>query len=276
MGPDSTIISRATPGAPVDLAAHFMECGALNTNLSLAPGGRLVITDDLLDGSVVDIAALSMAAIVARDGQVARAAVIPLGVAASRMKRGDRDKYERLFALIEESAFAPQVRESAEALIQAGFREALIRDLAAELGGSIGPARERYRAFLDVIRLLTERRISEGAFLDEFLDFTRQVAGKLDFGIYAMCVDRMFVSERIPLRVKGSLLREVLGYPPLIRRELVTSLLASPQVESGLIELARTELAARLDARQQTEIRLYTLLKRTWHARPPIAPSVPS
>ncbi|WP_074767239.1 hypothetical protein [Magnetospirillum fulvum] len=276
MAPEPTPFVRATPGAPADMAAHFMECGALDTNLSLAPGSRLVITDDLLDGTVIDAAALSMAAIVARDGQVARAALIPLGVAASKMSGRDRDRYEQLFALIEESAFAPQVRDSAEALIRAGFREARIRDLAAELGGTVGPARERYRAFLDVIRLLTEGRISDGAFLDEFLDFTRQVAGKLDFGIYAMCVDRLFVSERIPLGVKAALLREVLGYPPLIRRELVTTLLASPRVVPELIQLARSELSTRLDSRQQTEIRLYTLLKRSWQARRPTSDTAAS
>ena len=36
--------------------------------------------------------------------------------------------------------------------------------------------------------------------VDEFLDFTRQVAGKLDFGIYAMCVDRLFASDRISIQ----------------------------------------------------------------------------
>jgi len=266
MAPTSSLLAPP-PRAPFDLAAHFMECGALDTNLSLAPGQRLVITDDLLDGSIGDSAALSMAAIVARDGQVARAALIPLGVAASRMRSGDRDRYERLFALIEETAFAPEARNSAEGLIQAHFREARIRDLAAELGESVGPARQRYRAFLDVVRLLSEGRISHGAFVDEFLDFTRQVAGKLDFGIYAMCVDRLFASDRISIVIKAALLREILAYPPLIRRELVTSLLAAPTTGSELLALARAELTARLDPRQQTEIRLYTLLKRSWLAR---------
>mgnify|MGYP001806448909 FL=1 len=58
-------------GQPRDLATHFMECGALNTNLTLAPGERMVITDDFLGGQVADLAAISMAAIVARDGIVA-------------------------------------------------------------------------------------------------------------------------------------------------------------------------------------------------------------
>ncbi len=252
-----------------------MECGALNTNLSLAPGGRLVITDDLLDGTVTDVAAMSMAAIVARDGQVARAAIIPLSVAASKVKPRDRDKYERLFLLIEETAFADTVRESAEALLATSFRESQIRELAAELGGTIGPARSRYRAFLDIVKLLTDKKISEAAFLDEFLDFTRAVAGKLDFGIYSMCVDRLFVSEYIPIVVKLSLFREVLTYPPLIRKELVTNLLSSPKVPPELIGQVQRELAGGLSHDQLTEIFLFTVLKRAWQAQK-LAPGRPT
>ena len=250
-----------------DLAAHFMECGALNTNLSLAPGDRLVITDDMLNGSIGDFAALSMAAIVARDGQVARAAIIPLSVAASKVKAADRAKYERLFQLIEDTAFDESVRESAEALIAANFRETQIRDLAQELGGSVGPARTRYRAFLDIVKLLIAKKISEPSFLDEFLDFTRAVAGKLDFGIYSMCVDRLFLSEHIPILVKVSLFKEVLKYPPLVRKELVTNLLAAPTAEPELVRYAHGELSGGLSRDQITEIILFTMLKRTWHAQ---------
>ncbi|RAU21937.1 hypothetical protein CU669_10760 [Paramagnetospirillum kuznetsovii] len=252
------------PPQTLDLAAHFMECGALNTNLSLAPGERLIITDDLLDGTVADFAAVSMAAIVARDGQVARAAIIPLSVAASKVKPGDRQKYERLFQLIEETAFDESVRESAEALIAANFRDSQIRELAAELGGTIGPARARYRTFLDVIKLLIDKKISEGGFLDEFLEFTRAVAGKLDFGIYSMCVDRMFVSENIPIMVKASLLGEIIKYPPLVRKELVTNLLSSPKAPRELVTHARNQLAAEMTRAQMTEIVLFTMLKQSW------------
>lgn len=253
---------------PRDLAAHFMECGSLNTNLTLGPGDRLVITDDLLDGTTVtDLAAMSMAAIVGRDGMVARAAILPLGMAASRVKAADRAKYERLFALIEETAFDGAVRESAEALIHASFRESQIKELAAELGGTVGPARQRYRAFLEVVKLLTEKKISEPLFLEEFLDFTRAVAGKLDFGIYSLCVDRMFVSERIPILVKVSLLREICKYPPLIRKELITNLLSSGKVEPELIRYARQEVANVLTRDQLTEIFLFTTLKLAWAAQ---------
>lgn len=264
----TTIAPPAAPASlPRDLAAHFMECGALNTNLTLAPGERMVITDDLLNGRVVDLAAISMAAIVARDGQVAKAAVLPLGIAASRLKPRDRVKYERLFQLIEETAFDAGVRESAESLIAANFRETQIKDIADELGGTIGPARQRYRAFLDIIKLLTEKKISEPLFLDEFLEFTRAVAGKLDFGIYSLCVDRLFVSERIPIMVKASLLREVCKYPPLIRKELITNLLASPKAEPELVRYARQEVAGVLNRDQLTEIVLFTTLKLAWAAQ---------
>ena len=247
MMPMTTTIALEEPPAalapPRDLATHFMECGSLNTNLTLAPGARMVITDDLLGGPVKDLAAISMAAIVARDGQVAKAAILPLSVAASKVKPEDRAKYERLFQLIEETAFDQGVRESAEALIAASFREAQIKEIAAELGGTIGPARQRYRAFLDVVKLLTAKKISEALFLDEFLDFTRTVAGKLDFGIYALCVDRLFTSGNIPIMVKVSLLREVCKYPPLVRKELITNLLSSPTAEPELVRHARQEIA---------------------------------
>jgi hypothetical protein len=259
--------AAAVPPRPTDLAAHFMECGALNTNLTVAPGERIVITDDFLDGSIGDIAAMSMAAIVARDAQVARAAIIPLGVAANRVDPRKRAKYERLFALIEDTAFDTGARESAEHLIAANFREAQIRELALELGGTVGPARARYRAFLEVVKRLIAKKISETSFLEEFLDFTRTVAGKLDFGIYAMCVDRLFTSERIPIVVKMSLFREVLRYPPLVRKELVTNLLSSPSAEPELIRTARAELAGELSRDQLHEIVLFTTLKMAWQAQ---------
>lgn len=265
---DTTIDPPASSLAPpLDLAAHFMECGSLNTNLTLGPGERLVITDDLLGGAVTDFAAMSMAAITARDSTVARAAILPLGIAASRVKPADRAKYERLFALIEETAFDSAVRESAESLLHARFRESQIRDLAAELGGTVGPARQRYRAFLEVVKLLTEKKISEPLFLEEFLDFTRAVAGKLDFGIYSLCLDRIFASVRIPILVKISLLREICKYPPLIRKELITNLLASERVEPELIRYARQEVSGVLDREQLTEIFLFTTLKLAWAAQ---------
>jgi len=257
----------AFPSRPPDLAAHFMECGALNANLTLAPGERMVITDDVLGGGIDDFAAMSMAAIVARDSMVARAAILPLGIAASRVDSRKKAKYEKLFALIEETAFDAGARESAEALIHSHFREAQIRDLVQELGGTIQPARQRYRAFLDVIRLLAEKKISQALFLDEFLDFTRAVAGRLDFGIYALCMDRLFTSPRIPLDVKSALVDEVMKYPPLVRKELVTNLLSSSTVPPELVRHARHGMAGRMSRDQLTEIVLFTTLKLAWQAQ---------
>ncbi|WP_245644358.1 hypothetical protein [Magnetospirillum moscoviense] len=249
------------------MAAHFMECGALDTNLTLAPGARLVITDDLLNGTVGDLAALSMAAIVGRDAMVAKAAVLPLGIAASKLGVADRARYERLFALIEETAFDSGVRESAEAMIHSRFRENQIKELAAEIGGTVGPARQRYRSFLEVVKLLAEKKISEALFLDEFLEFTRAVAGKLDFGIYALCVDRLFVSSQVPIMVKASLCKEVCKYPPLVRKELITNLLSSPKADRELVDYARQEVAKVLTHDQLTEIVLFTTLKLAWAAQ---------
>jgi hypothetical protein len=250
-----------------DLARHFMDCGAMNTNLSLAPGKRLVITDDLLNGTIQDLAAVSMAVIVSRDVQVAKAAMIPLGLAASMATTGDRQRFEQLFQLIEEEAFDPEVREAADALIVGRFREAQIRGLVQELGGAVGPARVRYRAFLDVVRMVVDKRISGAAFLDEFVEFTHAVAGKLDFGIYSMCVDRLFGSENIPMAVKTFLLKEVLRFPPLVRRELLTNLLASTTAPGELVRYARAEMASVMTREQLTETILFTTLKLAWQAQ---------
>ncbi len=254
---------------PHDLATHFMECGSLNANLTLAPGERMVITDDVLGGGIADFEAMSMAAIVARDSMVARAAVLPLGIAASRVDSRKKARYEKLFALIEDTAFDSGARESAEALLHSRFREAQVRDLVQELGGTIQPARKRYRAFLDVIRLLAEKKISQGLFLDEFLDFTRAVAGRLDFGIYALCIDRLFTSPRIPLAIKSALFDEVLKYPPLVRKELVTNLLSSATAPAELVRHARQGMAGLMSRDQLTEIVLFTTLKLAWQAQRP-------
>ena len=252
---------------PPDLATHFQECAAMDANLTLAPGERLVITDDILNGGIVDFAAMSMAAIVARDSMVARAAVLPLSIAASRVDPRQRGKYEKLFALIEDTAFDPAVRETAESLIHTRFRETQIRDLVAELGGVIQPARKRYRAFLDVINLLVAKKVSAPLFLDEFTEFTRAVAGKLDFGIYSLCLDRMFSSERIPLAVKTMLFGEVLKYPPRVRKELVTNLMSSATADVELVRHARREMAGVMTREQLTEITLFTTLKLAWQAQ---------
>lgn len=250
-----------------DLARHFMECGALNANLTLAPGARMVITDDIFRGSITDLSAFSMAAVTARDSVVGQAALLPLGLMASRLSGKRREKFERLFSLIEESAFAPGVRGAVQGLINASSIEAEIRTLSRELGDVLQPARVRYRQFLDIVRAMIERRISRPLFLDEFTDFTYAVAGKLDFGIYALCLDRLFGNTHIPLTVKADILDQVMTYPPTIRKELLTNLMSSPSSPAELVTLAEQRLGRLLTRDQVTEIMLFTTLKLTWAAQ---------
>ena len=124
-------------------------------------------------------------------------------------------------------------------------------------------------------KLLIDKKISENGFLDEFLDFTRTVAGKLEFGIYSLCVDRLFASEFIPIMVKVSLFGEILKYPPLVRKELVTNLLSSPKAPRELVRHARSQLAGGMSQTQLTEIVLFTMLKQSWQAQK-LAPGRPS
>ena len=258
---------RPAPQPISDLATHFMECGNYGTNLTLAPGERMVITDDILRGSITDRAAFGMAAVVARDGMVGQAALLPLGQIASRFDTRRREKFERLFTLIEESAFSPEVRNAAQSMLRAKSLDAEVRALGQELGGIIHPARLRYRQFLEIIKALVNRQISRSRFIDEFADFTRVVAGKLDFGIYALCLDRMFVSKHIPLEIKGDLFAQILTYPPLIRKELITNLLSSSTAPSRLVHHAQRELAIVMNREQLTEIMLFTTLKLSWAAQ---------
>lgn len=253
--------------ATSDLARHFMECGALGTNLTLAPGERLVITDDIFRGSITDLAAFGMAAVVARDSVVGQAALLPLGLTAARLTGKRRDKFEHLFALIEESAFAPDVRGTVQAMLNAHSLEAEIKAISRELGDILQPARTRYRQFLDIVRAMIDRRISRALFLDEFTDFTRAVAGKLDFGIYALCLDRLFANPRIPLSVKADLLDQVMTYPPTIRKELLTNLMSSPNTPGELVKLTEQRLGGLFTRDQLTEIMLFTTLKLAWAAQ---------
>ena len=259
-----TAQSPSTVRPVADLAAHFKECGELGANMTLARGERMVITDDILRGGITDRAAFSMAAVVARDSMVGQAALLPLGQFAARFDGRRREKFERLFTLIEETAFSPDVRTTAQSMLRARNLDAEVKALGADLGGIIHPARQRYRQFLEVIKALIARKVTRPLFLEEFADFTKIVAGKLDFGIYALCVDRLFVSVNIPLQVKADLFAQVLTFPPLIRKELVTNLLASIEAPSQLKQFAQRELACVLTHDQQTDIKLFTTLKRSW------------
>lgn len=171
------------------------------------------------------------------------------------------ERFEELFTLIEKTALSQEVRGSAEQVLKAGFREARIRDLERELGGMISPARVRYRAFLEIIRQLMEKRISVEGFRDEFLEFTRDVAGKLDFGIYSFCLDRIFNNSEIPMNAKGALVVEILLFPPLIRRELLTNILSQPNQDRRLVDFVRGIIEREMENDTVVEIYLLVTLK---------------
>ena len=268
--PETTSVHPDTPqtgapgGVPVDpqqdLADHFLACTRLGRYLTVFDGSRFVITDDFRAAPVLPEAA-AMASIYSKDLLVAQAALLPLGGAVHKMSVTKREKYERLFQLIEENALSEMVRHSARDVLSAGFRNAEIRALEAELGDKLSPARIRYREFLEIVKQLMARKITAGPFLDEFKDFTQVVAGKLDFGIYSFCLDRMFGSARITIKVKKLLVLEILQFPPIIRRELLTDILALHGQIRELVEFIKYMVATELGKNAAIEIELLEAFK---------------
>lgn len=244
-----------------DLADHFLGCVKLGRYLTVADNSRFVITDDFRSSSIIP-AASAMAAIYSRDHLVAQAALLPLSMRTQIKSVKERDKVEELFVLIEEQTLSEGVRNSAQALRQYQFREAQIRNLEAELGDRMSPARLRYRQFLDVIRKLMDRKITAGPFLDEFRSFTQDVAGKLDFGIYSFCLDRLFGSVGVPMKVKKLLTLELIRFPPLIRRELLSNLLVFPGQVQELIDFIRHMIVTELGQNTAIEIKLLEAFKK--------------
>ncbi|MAN80034.1 MAG: hypothetical protein CMM77_02580 [Rhodospirillaceae bacterium] len=241
---------------PVNLANHFLECCKLNRYLTVADGHRFVITEDFARSITIPADAAAMAAIYSRDKLVAQAAILPLGQLAKTLKKRDRNAYERLFSLIEEQALDDRVRDSAHTLLQRGFRESEIKSLEAELNDQLSPARARYRDFLDHVRRMMDGGMTPAAFVEEFKAFTAEVAGKLDFGIYSFCLDRLFGSLRIPEGVKQLLVGELLLFPPLVRRELLTNILVFPGQTEDLKRFVRNTVLAELGRSVAVEIEL--------------------
>lgn len=258
--PRSSPAGERTPQSSGDLADHFLGCAKLGRYLTVSDNSRFIITDDFRTTPIVS-AASAMAAIYSKDDLVAQAALLPLSERAQRLSSQDRERYERLFVLIEEQALSGDVRSSAQTVRQAQFRAAEIRAIEAELGDRLSPARLRYRQFLSVVNKLMDRKITAGPFLDEFRGFTQEVAGKLDFGIYSFCLDRLFGSVRVPLKVKKLLALELLKYPPLIRRELLTNILVYPGQAQELIDFIRYMVANELGQGSIIEIELLEAFK---------------
>ena len=243
-----------------NLADHFLTCAKLGRYLTVASGSRFIITDDLREENFMPDAA-AMAAIYSRDGLVAEAALLPLSQTIPIMDVAQRDKYERLFHLIGEQTLAGDVRNAAQSLIASRFRAAEIRDLEAELGNKLNPARLRYRDFLVVVRKLMVREISERSFMDEFKGFTQEVAGRLDFGIYSFCIDSIYSSQKIPVTVKKLLALEFLNFPPLIRRELISNILAVPGHTGNMADFVSAMIDRYLALETVIEIKLLKDLK---------------
>jgi hypothetical protein len=258
--PNEGVLDDVSGDRKGDLAEHFLMCSKLGRYLTVSDGSRFVITDDFRDAPVQPEAA-AMASIFSKDLLVAQAALLPLGGAVHKMSALKREKYERLFQLIEDQALSDVVRNSAAGVLRAGFRNAEIRALEAELGDKLSPARTRYREFLEVVKQLMERNITAGPFLDEFRDFTQTVAGKLDFGIYSFCLDRMFASPRIMTKVKKLLILDILHYPTIIRRELLTNVLALRGQSRELSEFVKYMVATELGKGAAIEIELLEAFK---------------
>ncbi len=243
-----------------DLADHFLACSKLGRYLTVADGSRFVITDDLRSEKIHHEAA-AVAAIYSKDFLVAQAALLPLGARVDKMATAQRDKYERLFDLITEQTLCAEVRGSAESMIESRFREAEIRAIDSQLRDKLSPARIRYRAFLGVVKKMIDGKVEGDTFLDEFRDFTQTVAGKLDFGIYSFCIDHIFRNLRIPANIKQLLILEILRYPPLVRRELLSNVLAYPGQTAEIIEFVNSLVSRELGECSAIEINLLEGLK---------------
>ncbi|MBT3361836.1 MAG: hypothetical protein HOK06_07230 [Rhodospirillaceae bacterium] len=245
-----------------DLADHFVACSKLGRYLTVFDESRFVITDDFNSGgpSKLNRTAAAVASIFSKDPLVAQAALLPLGKAAGSKNKA-RESYEELFTLIEAQTLDTEVRTSAREMMESGFREARIREIEATLEGKINPARTRYRAFLEIVRHLIDRKITPQLFRDEFLEFTYAVAGRLDFGIYSFCLDRIFGNENIPMRAKGFLVSELLGFPATIRRELLTDILTGSANAQRLKDFVREAISQKLGGVVATEVDLLAALK---------------
>ncbi|MCC7016678.1 MAG: hypothetical protein IT564_05695 [Rhodospirillales bacterium] len=260
--PDAFASGFAHAPPQTTLADHFLACCRLGRYLTVSAGGRFVITDDFRQSPVVAPAdAAAMAAIYSRDFLVAESALLPLGQTAEALSGRERAKFERLFDLIEAHALAPAVKSSAHAMLERDFSLIDLRAIESELDLRLTPARTRYREFLAVVARLIRGDVQSRDFVQEFVDFTRTVAGRLDFGIYSFCIDRIFGSPRIPQGVKRVLAAEIIKYPPLVRRELITNVLTLPGQPPELAGFIRKLLAERLDRTHLIEIELLEAVK---------------
>jgi hypothetical protein len=251
---------RVNENKNYDLADHFLACAKLGRYLTVASDDRFVITDDFKKEGVIHEAA-AVAAIYSKDPLVGIAALLPLSGSMRKLETADRDKYERLFHLIVEQTLSDDVKQSADALLESRFRQSEIRALEAELGGRVNPARLRYREFLGVVNRLMEGQISAKPFIEEFNAFTIEVAGRLDFGIYSFGLDSIFKSMRVSETVKRLMVLELLKFPPLLRREIISNILSYPGQTIDFVRFVETMVERHLDPDQTIQIDLLKDLK---------------
>lgn len=255
---------EATTGGG-DLADHFIACCGLGRHLTLPDEKRYVISDDFRTGRLNEPVSTTFASIYANDALVAQAAVFPLCRTANGLPMSKAAKFEELFDLIERTALSGEVRYTAKTLLDSGFSQARLKAAEADLASKLTPARKRYRVFLEAVRQLMERKVSVGVFQDEFLEFTRVVAGRLDFGIYSFCLDRIFLNRLIDLEVKQFLVEEIAKYPSLICKELLSNLMAAPGQDRELVRFATQVAIRNLSRKSLTDIYLLTSLKVSHH-----------
>ena len=105
------------------------------------------------------------------------------------------------------------------------------------------------------------REVSEKLFIEEFKEFTQEVAGKLDFGIYSFCIDSIYSSLNIPVNVKKLIALEFLNFPPLIRRELISNILAIPGETGNIGDFVSAMIERYLALETVIEIKLLKDLK---------------
>ncbi len=245
----------------VDLAEHFMVCNQMGRYLTTPDEKRFVVSDDFRTIRSVKPTASAIASICSKDPLVAQAALLPLGLRAAKGNTRMKARYEELFTIIEEQTLNPEIKYSANAILNARFSMARIKEISGQLADKITPARKRYRSFLEMVGKLTSGQVTSNTFRDEFLEFTYGVAGKLDFGIYSFCIDRIFGHALIDNKAKALLVWEILNFPPMIRRELLSNILSLEGLNPEISQFIQKEMTEKLPPEMSMEITLLLSLK---------------
>lgn len=243
------------------LAEHFVQCSHLGRFLTTADDSRFLITDDFLTSKFKEPDAAAIAAIVSRDSLVAQSALAPLGLAASRLSARFKPRFEKLFDFIGRTAPDATVRGLAREVLDTGMEAKGVDIVKAEIDSRLAPARAEFKKFLGLISFLADGRMTPGMFRQEFQQFTETVAGRIEFGVYAHYLDTFFASPKVSARAKGLIAVELIGFPRLIRRELITNLLVNDRAPMDVRSLTETMVNQQLDVKTAKDIALLRTLK---------------